>query len=176
MVASIVIFAGLSSPARAEEIAQINKPTTGEEFKQLNPLPASQTPPIATQTKGVEVSHGTERVFCGSPKQRNWKNSNASNIAIGKRLAAERGWTGSQFDALKELWSCESSWTTLAGNTEGSGAYGIPQSLPASKMAKFGADYMTNPETQIKWGLDYVSAVYGTPQVALAKHYAVNWY
>lgn len=118
---------------------------------------------------------GIERIFCGSPKQRTWKNASAANIAIGQRLAAERGWTGSQFTALKELWSCESSWTTTAGNKD-SGAYGIPQSLPAGKMVTFGEDYMTNPETQIRWGLEYIQKRYTNPQNALAQHYRVNWY
>jgi hypothetical protein len=61
-------------------------------------------------------------------------------------------------------------------NYEGSGAYGIPQSLPASKMRAAGADYMTNPATQIKWGLNYIRGRYGNPAGALAFHNANNWY
>lgn len=178
-VAATFIVVTCFSPSGFKETAQINKPTVDvAKFKQLNPLPDSHRPPLVELAKAVKepVTQGTERVFCGSPSQRNWKNSNATNIAIGQRLAAERGWTGSQFNALKELWSCESSWTTTAGNTAGSGAYGIPQSLPASKMVANGADYMTNPETQIKWGLDYIGNRYGNPQTALAQHYAKNWY
>lgn len=160
------------TPLKPQEVARTT--TKMAAVKKLEPLPEPPLAKIAETT--VVPDQGTERVFCGSPSQRNWKNSSASNIAIGRRLASERGWTGTQFDALKELWSCESSWTTTAGNTAGSGAYGIPQSLPASKMSSHGADYMTNPETQIRWGLDYIQARYGTPQAALAQHYAVNWY
>lgn len=167
-------------PASAEvEPAHINNLAT----EKHQPLPlkalAGSLQPVAEPTatgKFKPVDSGFERVFCGSPKQRTWKNSSAANIAIGQRLAAERGWTGTQFEALKELWSCESSWTTTVGNTEGSGAYGIPQSLPASKMASEGADYMTNPETQIRWGLGYIANRYGNPQAALNFHYAKNWY
>lgn len=115
------------------------------------------------------------RVFCGSPKQGNWKNINVGNAAAGRSLAAERGWTGSEFDALLELFACESSWNERAGNPV-SGAYGIPQSWPASKMASFGEDYMTNPITQLRWGLNYVAARYGTPSAALAFHYRTNYY
>jgi hypothetical protein len=164
------------TPPGFREAVQINTPTVNPtKFKKLEKL-TNQTLPVVESAKVATVNQETERVYCGSSAQRNWKNSNATNIAIGQRLAAERGWVGSQFDALKELWSCESSWTTTAGNTAGSGAYGIPQSLPASKMSSFGADYLTNPETQIKWGLDYIEKRYGTPQVALNQHYAKNWY
>ncbi len=115
------------------------------------------------------------RVFCGSPKQGNWKNINVGNAAAGRALAAERGWTGSEFDALLELFACESSWNERAGNPV-SGAYGIPQSWPATKMASFGADYMTNPITQLRWGLNYIAARYGTPSAALQFHYRTNYY
>jgi hypothetical protein len=57
-----------------------------------------------------------------------------------------------------------------------SGAYGIVQSLPASKMATAGADWQTNYQTQIKWGLDYIKQRYGSPSAALAFHLANNWY
>lgn len=115
------------------------------------------------------------RVFCGSPKQRNWKNIRVQNAAIGRSMAANYGWTGSEFDALLELFACESSWTETAGNPY-SGAYGIPQALPASKMGSAGEDWLTNPKTQISWGLGYIKRVYGSPSRALAKHYAVNYY
>lgn len=115
------------------------------------------------------------RVYCGSPKQGNWKNINVGNAAAGRTLAAERGWTGTEFNALLELFACESSWNEKAGNPF-SGAYGIPQSLPASKMASFGDDYETNPVTQLRWGLNYIAARYGTPSAALAFHYRNNYY
>lgn len=95
--------------------------------------------------------------------------------AIGKQLAAARGWTGSQFVCLVELWDHESGWRVTAANTS-SGAYGIPQALPGSKMATVGADWRTNPVTQIKWGLKYVAGRYGTPCAALAFQSARGWY
>ena len=64
------------------------------------------------------------------------------------------------------LWTRESNWRWYAENPY-SGAYGIPQSLPASKMASVGADYRTNPVTQIRWGLQYIRAAYGSPCNAL---------
>ncbi len=71
-------------------------------------------------------------------------------------MLADYGWSDGQFSCLNSLWTKESSWDYTATNA-GSGAYGIPQSLPASKMASVGADYRTNPVTQITWGLQYIN-------------------
>jgi hypothetical protein len=117
-----------------------------------------------------------ERVLCGSPKQGTWKKIDVRNATIGKGLASEKGWSGSEWTALLELWACESSWGHLKANYEGSGAYGIPQSLPASKMASHGEDYLVNPKVQILWGLDYIANRYGSPSKALEFHYTMNWY
>jgi hypothetical protein len=66
-----------------------------------------------------------------------------------------------QYGCLVSLWNGESGWRVDAYNP--SGAYGIPQALPGSKMASAGADWQTNPVTQVKWGLSYIAAVYGSP-------------
>ena len=80
----------------------------------------------------------------------------------------------SQWACLDKVWTKESNWQYDAQNA--SGAYGIPQSLPASKMASAGSDYMTNPATQIRWGLGYISSVYGTPCNAWAHEVNDGWY
>ncbi|MCB7136999.1 G5 domain-containing protein [Cellulosimicrobium marinum] len=95
--------------------------------------------------------------------------------AIGRALAAERGWTGAQWTCLENLWTKESNWNPSADNPTSS-AYGIPQALPGSKMASAGADWATNPATQISWGLGYIASVYGTPCGAWSHSQAVNWY
>ena len=66
-----------------------------------------------------------------------------------------------EFGCLDNIWTRESGWRYNAQNA--SGAYGIPQALPGSKMASAGADWQTNPATQIRWGLGYIKSVYGTP-------------
>ncbi len=99
----------------------------------------------------------------------------SANVQIGQRLAAERGWTGSEFQCLYQLWQKESKWNQLAGNRS-SGAYGIPQALPGSKMGSAGADWQTNPETQIKWGLGYIAGSYKTPCGAWSKSRASGYY
>ncbi|MDQ4489880.1 hypothetical protein RBS60_06675 [Sinomonas sp. ASV486] len=90
------------------------------------------------------------------------------------RLAAY-GWGQDQMSALITLWNKESGWSTTATNAS-SGAYGIVQSLPGSKMASAGADWQTNYKTQIEWGLNYIKERYGSPANALGWHLAHNWY
>lgn len=80
-----------------------------------------------------------------------------------------------QFRCLDALWEKESNWRVDATNPS-SGAYGIAQALPASKYASAGSDWETNAITQIRWGLDYIDAVYGTPCAAWAHSQATNWY
>lgn len=80
-----------------------------------------------------------------------------------------------QYSCLYILWQRESRWNPLAEN-KSSGAYGIPQALPGSKMAKAGDDWLINPLTQVKWGLGYISGRYGTACTALQHSYDYNWY
>jgi hypothetical protein len=94
--------------------------------------------------------------------------------ALGQQLAAARGWTGTQWVCLDNIWMRESGWSTTAENP--SGAYGIPQATPGSKMASAGADWLTNPATQIAWGLSYISNAYGTPCQAWDFWQAHLWY
>ena len=83
--------------------------------------------------------------------------------AIGYAMLPQFGFSQkTQWGCLLDLWNRESGWVYDAENPS-SGAYGIPQALPGSKMASAGADWATNPATQIKWGLGYISSVYGTP-------------
>lgn len=93
-------------------------------------------------------------------------------------LMGDYGFTGErQWQCLYLLWTGESDWRWSAENPS-SGAYGIPQSLPASKMASAGDDWKTNPVTQIKWGLEYIKISYGTPCGAWEFWQAQNphWY
>lgn len=94
--------------------------------------------------------------------------------AIAQQMVAARGWGADQYNCLVSLWNKESGWRVNAYNP--SGAYGIPQALPGSKMATAGADWQTNPATQITWGLNYISGVYGTPCGAWGHSVAKNWY
>lgn len=116
-----------------------------------------------------------ETVFCGTPAQRNTKRPVRENALLGKKIAKDYGWIGDEWTALLELYSCESSWNHSANNAE-SGACGIPQSYPCSKLANAIPDYRNNVAGQITWGYEYIKARYGTPSKALAFHYKSNWY
>jgi hypothetical protein len=86
--------------------------------------------------------------------------------AIAKSMMGTYGWnTTSSFSCLVNLWNGESGWRWNATNPA-SGAYGIPQAWPANKMATAGADWRTNPRTQIRWGMGYIKGRYGTPCAA----------
>ena len=100
--------------------------------------------------------------------------SQATARCIAKGLLADRGWSD-QYSCLDNLYTRESDWRWNADNTK-SGAYGIPQSLPADKMASAGSDWQTNAATQIKWGLGYIAGRYGDPCAAWAHELAYGWY
>ena len=85
------------------------------------------------------------------------------------------GWSSSQFSCLQPLWAGESGWSVTASNPS-TGAYGIPQALPASKMASAGRDWQTNAATQIRWGLGYIENTYGSPCAAWGHEQADGWY
>lgn len=141
-----------------------------------------------TYVNGVEVSRErTISVVVDEPKDevvsvgtltipKTTAAQQGSNRALGKQMAADMyGWSGDQWLCLDNLWQRESGWRHTAQN-KSSGAYGIPQALPGTKMAKYGDDWMTNPATQIKWGLAYVKGRYGTPCGAWGHFQTVHWY
>ena len=98
-----------------------------------------------------------------------------SNRGLGYHLMLQFGVAADQWQYLDALWQRESGWNHLAENAS-SGAYGIPQSLPGSKMADVAPDWRTNPETQITWGLAYIAARYRNPQGAWEHSQRVGWY
>ena len=123
----------------------------------------STAPPPASQGGGG----GTPIVNAPAPNP-----GTAQSIAYN--MLASFGFSKSQFGCLDDLWNAESGWRWNAENA--SGAYGIPQALPGSKMASAGADWQTNPATQIKWGLGYIKGIYGTPCGAWGHEQADGWY
>jgi len=97
----------------------------------------------------------------------------AQQIASG--MLGSYGWSSGQFSCLVSLWNQESGWNVYATNPT-SGAYGIPQALPGSKMASAGPDWQTDAATQIRWGLSYIKSLYGSPCGAWAHEEADGWY
>jgi hypothetical protein len=101
-------------------------------------------------------------VASGSPEQ------------IAKAMLRSFGWSSGQFSCLYPLWEHESGWSVTAANPDG--AYGIPQALPGAKMASAGPDWQTSAATQIRWGLGYIKAMYGSPCGAWGHEQATGWY
>ena len=90
-------------------------------------------------------------------------------------VVASRGWGTDEYNCLVSLWNRESGWRWNAYNAS-SGAYGIPQALPGSKMSSSGSDWQTSASTQIDWGLGYITSRYRTPCGAWAHSQSVGWY
>jgi hypothetical protein len=102
-------------------------------------------------------------------------NEYSGNRKTGCAILLSSGFELDQMPCLDKLWTKESGWNHKARN-DSSGAYGIPQALPGSKMASAGDDWETNPATQIKWGLSYIKGRYGDPCGAWAHSQDVGWY
>ncbi len=113
----------------------------------------------------------------GVPSGGKISGSAAAAQAFARSILWAYGWGMNQFPSLQALWNGESGWNYLAYNAA-SGATGIPQSLPGSKMASAGADWRTNPATQIRWGLGYIKSVYGSPANAYGRWLgrSPHWY
>ena len=90
-------------------------------------------------------------------------------------MASRYGWGAGEYSCLSTLWQHESGWQVTAANPS-SEAYGIPQSLPGSKMSSYGSDWRTNPVTQIAWGLAYIKSSYGSPCSAWGRWQGQGWY
>ena len=121
--------------------------------------PKMATSPVLLVRRGParsSGSSGSDSVLVNMPPP---DPGTAQSTAFG--LLSSYGFASSQWGCLDDLWQRESGWVYNAENA--SGAYGIPQALPGSKMASAGPDWQTNPTTQIKWGLGYIKSVYGTP-------------
>ncbi len=126
------------------------------------PPPPPVPKPAAPAQQVAPVVTGTAPVSSGAAQQ----------IALG--MLASYGWSASQFGCLDALWAQESGWNVYAANPDG--AYGIPQALPGSKMASAGPDWQTDAATQIRWGLSYIQATYGSPCAAWSHEEATGWY
>jgi hypothetical protein len=134
--------------------AQATQNTATENIATQNTATAQPTP---------SATASAAPVASGSPRQ------------IAQAMLASFGWSSSQFSCLDPLWAHESGWSVTAYNA-GSGAYGIPQALPGSRMASAGPDWQTNAATQIRWGLEYIKGTYGSPCAAWDHEQATGWY
>jgi hypothetical protein len=130
------------------------------------PASSAAPPPSPTRPAPKPTTKAAVPVGCGQY---------TANQLIACQLLPSFGFSTSEMAALVPMWNRESGWSVSAQNPS-SGAYGIPQALPGSKMASVAADWRTNPATQIKWGLGYIKDRYGTPSAAWAFWQANGWY
>jgi hypothetical protein len=110
-----------------------------------------------------------------APKKKHAKARPLTAKQIARRMLRSFRWRGWQFKYLNLLWSRESGWNVFAQNPD-SGAYGIPQAVPGSKMASAGPNWESSARTQIRWGLGYIQAMYGSPLGAWRHELATGWY
>jgi hypothetical protein len=103
-----------------------------------------------------------------------WASNYGGRKGIAASMFKQYGWGQDQMQSLINLWNRESGWSTTAANS--SGAYGIPQALPGSKMSSAGPDWAHNAHTQIRWGLGYIADRYGSPNAAWGHSQSNGWY
>ncbi|WP_030169620.1 transglycosylase SLT domain-containing protein [Streptomyces sp. NRRL S-813] len=127
------------------------------------PKKALTTAAVAAATVGIALT--------SAPAQAATHASGPDAKAIAHQMIPD----AAQFNAFSRIVEHESGWNPHATNAS-SGAYGLVQALPASKMSSAGADWKTNPKTQIKWGLDYMNSRYGSPAKAWNFWQAHGWY
>ncbi len=156
--------------ARVDEVVRVG---TKEAAPVAAPQPASSSASASTSDSGSSSAGSSTSATPSTPVAEAVPSGDAQSIALS--MMSSYGWGGDQFSCLVSLWNRESGWNYQAMNAS-SGAYGIPQALPGNKMASAGADWQTNPATQISWGLGYIQGRYGTPCGAWAHSESVGWY
>jgi hypothetical protein len=154
--------------AAAGTLSEGAKPTMVDPSSVMASAAAAASASAASSNSGSSGSGSTQIVQAAAPDP-------GTAQHIGYEMLPQFGYNQTtEWTCLLKLWDQESGWRYDAENP--SGAYGIPQSLPASKMASAGSDYLTNPATQIKWGLGYIQSVYSTPCGAWDHEVADGWY
>ncbi|MFY9890883.1 MAG: lytic transglycosylase domain-containing protein [Streptosporangiaceae bacterium] len=165
------VSAGKSGLVLEQERQKVIMQTAATEAFSLTSSPKISTapPPVTTTGSDTGSTGGGSGLVPSGPAP---DPSSAQGIAYG--LLSSYGFSTDQWGCLDDLWQQESGWNYEAENA--SGAYGIPQALPGSKMASAGPDWETDPTTQIKWGLGYIKGDYGTPCGAWDHEEADGWY
>ena len=123
---------------------------------------AAQAAGQSSASQSAQTAPASAPAPSGSPQQ------------IAAAMLGSFGWSSGQFSCLDSLWQRESGWSVTAANPDG--AYGIPQALPGAKMASAGPDWQTDAATQIRWGLEYIQSLYGSPCGAWNHELATGWY
>lgn len=159
---------------KTEKVIDVIKEVAAEEIKvevkeEKKEEPKEEKPKERPKTKTV-TNNNTQKTAPAVTGTKAEYQAYAHDLVLNKYL-----WSEADYQALVNLWTKESNWNANAHN-KSSGAHGIPQSLPASKMSSEGSDYYTNGYTQIRWGLKYIKERYGSPSAAWKHFQNKNWY
>lgn len=147
------------------------RPRTSDDLAGASLIPLPKPTPSWTPSQAVQSAPAATP----SPSPSYTALPSHSGAYGSPRAYAESLVGAAQMACLGPLWDRESGWNAYAQNPS-SGAYGIPQALPGSKMASAGPDWATNPDTQVRWGIGYIDAIYGSPCAALAHEDQSGWY
>jgi hypothetical protein len=163
--AAATALAGPAGPAAASHAAGVPAGPVGVAGQPATASPAD-TADVTSLASPVSSSQGDIVLLAAARTPRQ----------IARAMLSQFGWSASkQFKYLSWLWARESGWNKYAQNPY-SGAYGIPQALPGGKMASAGPNWRSNASTQIRWGLGYIKARYGSPHRAWNHSQALGWY
>jgi len=170
-IASCVIGLGVIAPAIAAGEAPARVPTG-----RAAPVVAAPTAvqALLLPTSGRDRERGVENASRTRNPHR-FATVDYNQFYARTHMFEEYDWGKEQYECLEILWTKESNWNERSRNRI-TGAYGIPQSLPATKMSSHGPDWEDNPETQIRWGLHYINVRYGTPCKAWRTFQRIGWY
>jgi hypothetical protein len=135
---------------------------------------AQQAALLAAQRHAAQLAAEQQAQQAKAAAQQAAAGPSGSPQQIAQGMLSSFGWGQDQWSCLDQLWQQESGWNVNAQNP--SGAYGIPQALPGSKMASAGSDWQTNAATQIKWGLGYIQSTYGSPCAAWSQEESAGYY
>ncbi|MET0480519.1 MAG: phospholipase [Mycetocola sp.] len=179
LTASVASLSGYKTlkPATVTALVSITdgaKQRVQAEVAEADRIAAEQAAAKAAAEAAAKAA--AEAAEAAAAEQRASANTGDGARAVAAQMASSRyGWGSGEFNCLNKLWQKESGWSYTAYNAS-SGATGIPQALPGSKMATAGSDWKTNAATQIAWGLDYIDRAYGSPCAAWSHSQAMNWY
>ena len=176
---ALTVLAHQQAAAHQATVVQAAKRKAQAELaaQQVAALQAQQAPQqSAQQSSGQQTAQHTARQTASQQAPSTAAPApSGSAQSIAESMLGSFGWSAGQISCLQPLWAGESGWSVTASNPS-TGAYGIPQALPGSKMASAGPDWQTNAATQIRWGLGYIENTYGSPCAAWSHEQADGWY
>ena len=172
LIALVAVLAIASLPTSHSQISANAPQNVGSVIGQDRSIKIAT---LATYEKEIKKEKTRSKEKASRSKKANSLAAKTNQAFAKSYMESKYSWGEDQHSCLVNLWNRESGWRHTADNPTSS-AYGIPQALPGKKMASAGADWRTNPETQIKWGLKYIDKRYKTPCGAWSAFKKKGWY